>query len=85
MKKIAISLYLIFTISVLLTAASWFTWGNACQYTSLIPEGQSYGGMCASDGIGFVGVFVFFVIVTVAYLAFSAFVFKLLGYKLTKK
>jgi hypothetical protein len=85
MKKFIVVTYLILTISIMLTAASWLTWGSSCQYITLIPEGQSYSGMCAGDGVQYAGIFVFCLVITLAYLGITALVLKLLGFKLTKK
>ncbi len=85
MKKSFLITYLLFSISILLTAASWFTWGSSCQdIYRLVREADSFGGMCACDGVQFVGVFVFFLVITAIYLVITALVLKLLGIKLTK-
>lgn len=86
MKKTFLIAYLLFSISILLTAASWFTWNDSCQDMYRSPrEGDSYGGMCAGDGVQFVGVFLFSLVITAIYLAITTFVLKFLGVKLTKK
>jgi hypothetical protein len=85
MKKFIVVTYLVLTISIMLTAASWFTWGNSCQYVTLVPEGQSHSGMCAGDGVQYAGIFVLCLLIAVAYLGITALVLKLLGVRLTKK
>lgn len=85
MKKFMLTSYLILTISVMLTAASWFTWGNTCEYIYSLPEGSSYSGMCAGDGVQFVGIFGLFVIIASLYILLTAVLFRYLGYKLVKK
>ena len=85
MRKFLVVAYLVLSLSTLLTASAWFTWSSSCQYVALLPEGVSYGGMCAGDGVQFFGLFGFFVILTAVYLAITWLLLKLLGLKLTKK
>ena len=85
MKKFVLFVYVILSLGIIFTAFSWFTWGNACKYTALIPEGRSYSGMCAGDGIQFVGVFAFSLLIAIAYLGLTTIIFKAVGIKLTKR
>jgi hypothetical protein len=85
MKKPLLFVYSVLSLSIILTAVSWFTWGSSCRYTFLIPEGSRYSGMCAGDGMQFIGIFGFSVLIAIIYLALMILVFKALGVKLTKK
>jgi hypothetical protein len=85
MKRLLVIAYLMLSISVMLTAASWFTWGNSCEdIYRLAREGDHYSGMCVGDGVQFVGIFGFFLVITLIYLAVTALIFKIVGLKLTK-
>lgn len=85
MKRAFLIAYLIFSISLLMTTASWLTWGSSCQdIHRLVREGDSYNGMCAGDGIQYVGVFCYSVMITIAFLAVTALVMKVLKIKLSK-
>jgi hypothetical protein len=84
-KKILLITYFILSIGFLLTLASRLTWESSCSYTQLIPEGRGYSGMCAGDGIQFVGVFLEAIIAASIYVLVTALLLKFLGYKLTKK
>lgn len=80
MKKLALKLYLVLSIALMLTAASWFTWSNSCQDIHQVSrEGAIYTGMCAGDGIQYVGVFVVCVLAALIYVLITAFIFKMLG------
>lgn len=85
MKKLALYIFIILTLSLGLTAVSWFTWGSSCAYIYQVPEGQSYSGMCAGDGVQFAGLFGMFVILAALYVLLVKFVLKLLGFRLTKQ
>lgn len=83
---------LVFSLAFVLTLASWLTWGSSCAdfqkaYWS-IPEGAgsgSYSGMCAGDGIQFVGVFVMALVVSSIFVALAHLLLKLLGFQITRR
>lgn len=91
MKKLIFKLYLVISISLLTTTASYLTWANSCpdfyDAWGKIPEGSpgngTYRGMCTGDGIQYVGVFLTALIVTIVFLLVTKFVLKQLGYKIT--
>lgn len=93
MKKLLLNCYLVLSISLLTTAASYATWAHSCpdfwDAWGRIPEGSSgvgsYSGMCAGDGIQFVGVFVYALLFSFLFLGISHLVLKLLGFEITKK
>lgn len=78
------------TLSLLLTLSSYLTWANACpdfqRAYSQIPEGAGtgggYSGMCAGDGIQFVGVLFNSLIVSAGFLFSLKFVLYLLDLNL---
>ena len=85
MKKLATYLYLLLSISISLTAASWFTWAKSCsEIHRLAREGDSYSGMCAGDGIQFVGIFIIMLAVTIIFLTISKYILRFLGFELQK-
>lgn len=91
MKKMLLNCYLVLSISLLTTAASYATWAHSCpdfwDAWGRIPEGSSgagsYSGMCAGDGIQYVGVFVTAVIVSIIFLSVTKIVMHTLGYKIS--
>lgn len=86
MKKYLTFIYLVLSISILLTFVCWYIWSDACQQVhNLAREGDSISSMCAGDGTQFIGDFIFFSIIASAYIAITALVFKILGIKLVKK
>ncbi len=94
MRKKLLWTYLWLSVSLLTTVASYATWANSCpdfwDIWGRIPESASngqggYSGMCAGDGIQYVGVFVTALFVSVAFLLITKFVVNLLGLTLERK
>lgn len=84
MKKLLLNSYLVFSAAFLMTLASWLTWGSSCQDVWATEGGDSYSGMCAGDGIQYVGVFLTAVVVSVVFITISKLVMRLLGYKISR-
>lgn len=86
MRKLLLAAYLTLSLGMSLTTVSWLTWGNSCEAVNkLIDEGTSFSGMCAGDGIQFVGVFVYSLIAALIYIGMTILTLKLLGLKITEK
>lgn len=93
MKKAVLYPFFVVFLAFLLTLSSWLTWNSSCgdfnkAYKRLsdgsgsaVVTGDGYTGMCAGDGMQFVGVFVFSLVVSAAFLGLILLLLRFFGLK----
>ncbi len=97
MRKKLLFAYLWATISLLMTISSYLTWAKSCPdftdawgripesapHSTVSPDG--YTGMCAGDGIQFIGVFIICIVASLAFILVGRIVLRVLKLKIVPK